>query len=74
LYAEIKQQPHRALFVLGTADSHYDQAKLAEVQQAATGETIVIENTDHSPEIGGDIVRSISALEGIIAEIQKFLG
>ena len=73
LCAQIKQRPHRALFVVGTADSHYDPVKLAEVQQATGGEAVVIENADHSLEIAGDIVKSIRALEGIIAEMQKFL-
>jgi hypothetical protein len=59
--------------VVGTADSHYDPVKLAEVQQATGGEAVVIENADHSLEIAGDIVKSIRALEGIIAEMQKFL-
>ena len=74
LCAQIKQRPHRALFVVGTADSHYDPAKLAEVQQATAGEVMVIENADHSLEITGDIVQSIQVLEGLIGEIQKFLG
>jgi len=73
LCAQIKQRPHRALFVVGTADSHYDPVKLAEVQQATGGEAVVIENADHSLEIAGDIVKSIRALEGIIAEMQRFL-
>jgi predicted alpha/beta-hydrolase family hydrolase len=74
LCAQIKQRPHRALFVVGTADSHYDPAMLAEVQQATAGEVMVIENADHTLEIKGDIVQSIHVLEGLIAEIQKFLG
>jgi hypothetical protein len=37
-------------------------------------EVPVIENADHSLEITGDIVQSIQVLEGIIGEIQKFLG
>ncbi len=60
--------------MVGMADSHYDPAKLAEVQQATAGEVMVIENADHSLEITGDIVQSIQVLEGIIGEIQKFLG
>lgn len=73
LCAQIKQRPHRALFVVGTADPHYDPDKLAEVQEATGGEAVVIENADHSLEITSDMVQSIRALERIIAEIQKFL-
>ena len=70
---QIKQRPHRALFVVGTADSHYDPAKLVEVQQATAGQAMVIDKADHSLEITGDIVQSIHILEGLITEIQKFL-
>lgn len=73
LCAQMKMRPHRALFVVGTADSHYDPAGLADVQTATAGQTMVIENADHSLEISGDIVQSIHVLEGLIAEIQKFL-
>jgi len=59
---------------VGTADSHYDPVKLTEVQKATAGAAMVIENADHSLEIRGDIVQSIRALEGIMAEIEKFLG
>ncbi len=74
LCTQIRRRPHRALFVVGTADSHYDAAKLAEVQQATGGEAMVIENADHSLDIRGNVVESIRALEGIIREIQEFLG
>jgi hypothetical protein len=74
LCAQIRERPHRPLFVAGTADSHYVPAKLAEVQQATGGETLVIENADHSLEISGDIVESIRVLERIMVEIEKFLG
>jgi len=74
LCAQIKQRPHRALFVVGTADSHYVPEKLDEVQEATAGKAMLIEAADHSLEIPDDIVESIRVLEGIMAEIQKFLG
>lgn len=73
LCAQIKQRPHRALFVVGTADSHHIPEKLAKVQEATGGEALVIENADHSLEIRDDILHSIQVIEGIIAEMQKFL-
>lgn len=73
LCEQIKERPHRALFVAGTADSHHDPAKLEEVQKATGGETLVIENADHSLEIVGDILRSVRDLESIIAWIRKFI-
>lgn len=74
LRAQIKQRPHRALFVVGASDSHYDPDMLVEVQEATTGQAMVIEKADHSLEIRGDIVQSMHVLEGLITEIQKFLG
>ena len=64
LCAQIKQRPCPSLFVVGTADSHYDPVKLAEVQQATDGEAMVIQNADHSLEIPGDIVKSIRLSKG----------
>ena len=50
--------------MVGTADSHYDPAKLAEVQQATAGEVMVIENADHSLEIAGDTFNLFGSLKG----------
>ena len=74
LRAQIKHRPHRALFLVGTADSHYDPVQLHECQQATAGASLVIENADHSLEIRGDIVQSIGILARIMEEIEKFLG
>jgi hypothetical protein len=60
--------------VVGASDSHYDPDMLVEVQEATTGQAMVIEKADHSLEIRGDIVQSMHVLEGLITEIQKFLG
>lgn len=73
LSTQIKQRRHRALFVIGTADSHYDGERLADAQRATDGETMIIENADHSLEIKGDIATSIRWLEGIMARIDRFL-
>lgn len=73
LCAQIRQRPHRALFVVGTADSHYDTVRLAEAQEATAGEALVIEGADHSLEVKGDVVRSVRVLESVVGEIQKFL-
>lgn len=74
LRAQIKQVKHRALFVIGTADPEYDQARLAEVRQATSGESIVIDDADHNLEIAGDVAQSIRAIQQVIDGIQKFLG
>jgi hypothetical protein len=72
LYAQINRKPHRTLFVIGTADSHYDPEKLAEVQHATAGRALVIEDADLSLELTGNIVQSVRIPEGIIAEVQTF--
>lgn len=74
LRAQIMQVPHQALFVIGTADSHYDAALLAEVEQASGGESVVIEGADHSLEIAGDVLQSIRVLEHVIQAVKDFLG
>ena len=73
LCAQIKQVRHRALFVIGTSDPQYEQAKLAEVEKATGGESIVIDGADHSLEIGGDVVLSIRAMQRVVEGIQKYL-
>jgi hypothetical protein len=74
LCVQMKHKPHRALFVAGTADSEYIPERLAEIQQATKGQALILENADHSLEIEGDIVRSVRVHEGVISEIERFLG
>ncbi len=74
LCALIKQRPHQALFVVGTADSPYVPEELAEAVQATAGRAMVIDGGDHGLEIKGLVVESVRALEGIMWEIKKYLG
>ena len=62
----------RSLFIVGTADPHYDKHALLEVQMATRGDTLIIENADHSLEIANDIIQSLQAMERIIQAIQAF--
>jgi len=73
LRAQIRQARSRSLFVIGTADGHYDPAYLDEVRLASRGESVVLEDADHSLEIKGDTVGSIRALEQIVRATQRFL-
>lgn len=73
LRAQIQQSKPRSLFVIGTADSHYDPAHLAEMQKATGGDVSVIDRGDHSLEIEGDIWRSLQAIEQVMRAIQVFL-
>jgi len=73
LRAQIKAFAGHSLFVIGTADSHYDVECLVEVQQATNGEVVTIEGADHGMNIAGDISGSIKALDKIVQAIDVFL-
>jgi pimeloyl-ACP methyl ester carboxylesterase len=73
LREQIKTFAGRSLFVIGTADPHYDAQCLAELQQAATGEVVTIEGADHGMNIAGDVSGSIKALGKIVQAIDAFL-
>ena len=75
LRPQIRRVPHRALFVIGTADSHCRPEYLAEITLEATaGESLVIPGADHSLELRGDVAGSPRELQKIVAEIDRFLG
>jgi len=71
--SQSQQCRQRSLFVIGTADPHYEPTYLSETQAATKGKTVVIDGADHSLEIGGDILQSLNALEQIVRAIQAFL-
>jgi hypothetical protein len=73
LRAQMRRARGHSLFVIGTADGHYDPAYLDEVRLASGGESVVIEGADHSLEIKGDTVGSIRAVEQTVRAIQRFL-
>jgi pimeloyl-ACP methyl ester carboxylesterase len=74
LRQQIKQFGGPSLFVIGTADSHYDSALLAEVQQATGGgEVVAIEGADHGLNIKNEVLQSIQALEKVVQAIETFL-
>ena len=63
----------RSLFVIGTADQHYDPDYLKEAQAATKGESLVIEHANHSLEIEGDPFQSLKIMERMMRAIEKFL-
>lgn len=71
--AQIVRHKPRSLFLIGTADSHYDVALLDEVMQASGGQAVVIEGGNHSLEIPGSILESVRAMERIVQGIESFL-
>lgn len=73
LREQIRRVPQRALFVIGTADSHYRAEYLAEVVQTSGGESLLIPGADHSLELRGDVAGSLRELQKIVAGIDRFL-
>lgn len=67
------QTPHRALFVIGTKDAIYDQQRLDEVVQRSGGDSVVIEDANHSLHIVGDIFATIQAMERVMRAMKRFL-
>jgi predicted alpha/beta-hydrolase family hydrolase len=58
LREQIAQFADSSLFVIGTADPHYDPAILAELTAATNGEAVGIDDADHGMDIPGDPVAS----------------
>ncbi len=73
LCRQIKEWGRRSLIVIGTADPHYNQALLGEIQGATDSEMLIIEGANHSLEIGEDVLRSFDALQRVIRAIQAFV-
>ena len=73
LLAQIEQSARPSLFVIGTADAHYDRGLVAQVGGATGGAVVVIDGADHSLEIAGDIVGSVRLMERIVRAMQQFL-
>lgn len=73
LRQQIAQAKPRSLFVIGTADSHYDPACLTEVVEATQGQSLTIEGADHSLEIAGSIPELLRALERVVQAVATFL-
>lgn len=69
----IQQARPQSLFVIGTADSHYDKKTLAQLQTVTKGDTLVIDHADHSLEIDGNVQQSIQIMGEVIQAIQAFL-
>ena len=60
-----------SLFVIGTADPHYDAAILEEVRAATDGETVVVPDADHGMDVPGDAVASVHAVARVVAALAE---
>jgi predicted alpha/beta hydrolase len=73
LRRQISQAKPRSLFVSGTADPHYNPAGFAEIIKATSGQSLLIENANHSLETAGSIPKSLHALERVVQAVDAFL-
>jgi predicted alpha/beta-hydrolase family hydrolase len=73
LRSQIQQTSPNSLFVVGTADPHYNPALLSEVETATDGQSVVIEEGNHSLEIQGDVLGSIQAIDTVMRAVKAFL-
>jgi hypothetical protein len=73
LRSEIREGGQCSLFVIGTVDSNYDSAFLAEARAATNGETLVIEGANHALEVNDDVFKSLQVIERVMLAIQTFL-
>ena len=62
-----------SLFVIGTADPHFDPVVLEEMQVATIGEAVVVRNADHGMDIPGDPIASVRAVERVVEALGRFL-
>ena len=74
LRQQISQYGGPSLFVIGTADPHFDPVVLEKMQVATIGEAVVVRNADHGMDIPGDPIASVRAVERVVEALSQFLG
>lgn len=72
---QMKEIPGPTFIAIGTADPYYNPAQVADIQAAINdrGKVLVIEQANHSLEIGTDALRSLQAMEEMIHAFQTVL-
>ena len=73
LRQQIQQYGGPSLFVIGTADPHFEPVVLEKMQVATIGEAVVVRNADHGMDIPGDQVASVRAVERVVEALGRFL-
>ena len=74
LCQQIQQYGGPSLFVIGTADPHFEPVVLEKMQVATIGEAVVVRNADHSMDIPGDPIAPVRAVERVVEALSRFLG
>jgi len=73
LRERISQSKPPSLFIIGTADANYTPQRLAEVESATNGRSLVLPDVEHGLESPGNVSGSLEALRAIVAAMQQFL-
>src|SRR5215204_3203435 len=73
LRQQIQQYRGPSLFVIGTADPHFEPVVLEKMQVATTGEAVIVTNADHGLDIPGDPIASVRAVERVVEALSQFL-
>lgn len=73
--SQMKQASGPAFVAIGTADPYYNPVQVAEIQTAIgnRGKVLVIEQANHSLEIGTDALRSLQAMEEMVRAFHDLL-
>ncbi len=66
----ITTKAHRGIYFIGSSDQHYDSVLL---EQVKNGQVIVFDGANHSLEIEGDVIGSITIQIKIAQRIQSFV-
>ncbi|MHA1638528.1 MAG: hypothetical protein ACTSUO_02070 [Candidatus Thorarchaeota archaeon] len=74
LVDQITKYRPQSLFVIGTADPHYDMELLSRVQEASNGEVLVLSGANHSLEVPGPLSASLEILYEIMEKVGLFFG
>jgi predicted alpha/beta-hydrolase family hydrolase len=73
LRQQIQQYGGPSLFVIGTADPHFEPVVLEKMQVATIGEAVVVRNADHGMDIPGNPIASVRAVERVVEALSRFL-
>ncbi|MFX0044592.1 MAG: hypothetical protein ACFE8Z_01970 [Candidatus Hermodarchaeota archaeon] len=71
---QIEKHKPESLFVIGTADPHYDEQILARLVEATNGEAVVVDDANHAMEVPGGVNDSLWAMEKIVNSVGEFVG
>ncbi len=66
--------PHRGVLGIGSADPYFDPAFIQQLQLASHLRVMVVEHADHSLEIPGHLLTSLTIMSSLVREISQFIG